>query len=89
MGGAHTGPSPYVLEANRLRRGTEPELTSIEQPVHRAGDRAPVRRDGRKRQEPHPAQPVDEALGCDPPVGRDDPAQMPAGLVVAGVEQVL
>jgi hypothetical protein len=89
VGRADVRPGADVAEAHGVRRRAEVERAPVEDAVHRPDERAPVGGDRRERQQPHPAQARGDLLGVEPPLRRDDPAQVGAGRRVAAVEEVL
>jgi hypothetical protein len=89
MGGAHLWARADVLKPDRVRTRAEVERAAVEDPVHRARDRAAVARHRRQREQAHAGQAGGNLLGGEPPLRRMDPQQVPPGGGVAPVEKVL
>jgi hypothetical protein len=89
MGRAHVGAHVDVPEADGVGGRPEVKRAPVEDPIHRADDRAAIRGDRGQRQQAHPGQPLCHLLGAEPPLRRVDAPQVRARRLVAAVEQFL
>jgi hypothetical protein len=86
---AHLRALGDVAEPQRVRRRAEVERPSVEDAVDRAGERAPVARDRREREQDHALQPLRDLFGGQAAPGGVDAQRVDGGVRVGRVDHRL
>jgi hypothetical protein len=86
---AHRRPLGDVLEAHGVRGRAEVKGAAVEDPVDRSDDRAAVCGGGRQSEQPHAVEALGNLRRRQPMFGAVDAQRVPAGLLVAAVQDLL